>query len=214
MCIRIKIPKMDFIYLKIWCNGVIFFVRGDIFFYSPCSSPKTTGTKQNPPGHKYAYFYHLNVLRLNYHIFLKIRYLGGLWGPYFRYNTLEEKEMQLWMHNVTLCCNCKIIQRYKQTLWKNWSMKLTGFLGILHSGGVVQYLHNDLLPAFIMCNIWEHHTAILVLVNGVQTGRSNLSISILTLYNCSHVYNWCKAMHSTFTPLYQYAHPTLWLHTL
>ena len=36
MCIRINIPKTDLIYLKIWCNSVIFCQRGH-FFYSPCS---------------------------------------------------------------------------------------------------------------------------------------------------------------------------------
>ena len=35
MYIRINIPKTDFIYLKIWCNSVIFGQRG-LFFYSPC----------------------------------------------------------------------------------------------------------------------------------------------------------------------------------
>ena len=37
MYIRINITKMDFIYLKIWCNSVIFCQRGH-FFYSPCST--------------------------------------------------------------------------------------------------------------------------------------------------------------------------------
>ena len=36
MYIRINIPEMDVIYLKIWCNSVIFCQRG-IFFDSPCS---------------------------------------------------------------------------------------------------------------------------------------------------------------------------------
>ena len=32
MYIRINIPKMDFIYLKIWCNSVIFCQRGHLFW--------------------------------------------------------------------------------------------------------------------------------------------------------------------------------------